>query len=280
MKLGVHASIAGGLHNAPEEAREEYDAQCLQIFTKNQRQWAAPELTEEDVASFQEALSSHGYTGADVFAHASYLINLANPKEEKRAQSVDALVVELERASRLGILGVCFHPGSHLVKGETFGLERITESLGMVLDRAPSDTLLMIEGTAGTGNNLGFEHEHLGIWMDAFPADRLGITLDTCHLFAAGHDLRPGAYEKTMEAMDQAFGLDRVHAWHLNDSEHPLGSKKDRHAAIGQGEIGVGAFACLVNDARWADTISSLETSPDSYARDLEVLQGLREENA
>ncbi len=276
MLLGVHASIAGGLHNAPEEARTAYDAEAVQIFTKNQRQWSAPPLTEEDVTSFHEAVEAHGYHLDTVFAHGSYLINLANPDDEKQAKSIDALVDELERASQLGILGVCFHPGSHLGKGEEFGIERINEAIGEVLDRAPADTLLMLENTAGTGNNLGYDPEHLATWLDAHPTDRLAVTLDTCHTFAAGHELRPGGYEETMEAFEAVMDLSRVRAWHLNDSVHPLGSKKDRHAEIGEGELGLEAFERLVNDERFHGTPASLETSPDTYASDLDKLRKVR----
>lgn len=276
MKLGVHASIAGGLHNAPEEARETYDAEAFQIFTKNQRRWAAPELTEEDVEAFQEAVEAFGYARDEVFAHGSYLINIASPDDDQFDKSVDALVVELERASRLGLLGVCFHPGSHKGEGESFGIERVTQGIGQVLDRAPPDTLLMIEGMPGAGNQVGHDPDHIGAWTDAFPADRLAVTLDTCHLFAAGLDLRPQAYEATMDRLDGAFGLDRVASWHLNDARYGFGDHKDGHAAIDEGNLGLEGFEPLLADDRWEGIPASLETSPDTYETDLKRLLDIR----
>lgn len=276
MKLGVHASKAGGVSNAPRRAREDYDAECLQIFTKSQRRWSASPIEDGEVEAYHAELEAHGYAPEDVFVHGAYLINLASPDDEQVDKSVDALVDEVERASKIDALGVCFHPGSHKGEGEAFGVERVTEGIGRVLDRAPDDVLLMIEGMPGAGNQVGHDPEHLGTWLDAFPADRLALTLDTCHLFAAGFDLRPDGYEETMETLEASFDLDRVVTWHLNDARYGFDERKDGHAAIGEGELGIEGFEPLVNDARWQGIPASLETSPDTYVADLKRLRDVR----
>lgn len=277
MKLGVHASKRGGVSNAPRRAREDYDAECLQIFTKSQRRWSASPIEDDEVEAYHAALDEHGYAPDEVFVHGAYLINLASPDDEQVDKSVDALVDELERASRIDALGVCFHPGSHKGEGEAFGVERVTEGIGRVLDRAPDDVLLMVEGMPGAGNQVGHKPEHLGTWLETFPADRVALTLDTCHLFAAGFDLRPDAYEGTIETLEASIDLDRVATWHLNDARHPFGSNKDGHAPIGEGELGIEGFERLVNDERWQGVPASLETSPDTYTTDLKRLLDLRE---
>lgn len=276
MKLGVHASKAGGLSNAPARARE-YGAECLQIFTKSQRRWSASPIEDDEVEAYHDALEESGYTADEVFVHGAYLINLASPDDEQVDKSVDALVDELERASRIDAIGVCFHPGSHLGEGEQFGVERVTDGIGRVLDRAPDDTLALIEGMPGAGNQVGHKPEHLGAWMDAFPADRVGITLDTCHMFVAGLDLRPDAYDDTIEELEGHIDLDRVATWHLNDARNPFGSNKDGHAPVGEGELGIEGFERLLNDERWQGIPASLETTPDSYKTDLKRLYDVRE---
>lgn len=276
MKLGVHASKAGGLQNAPERAREAYGAECFQVFTKSQRRWSASPIEEDEVEAYKEALDEQGYDEDEVFVHGAYLINLASPDDEQVEKSKDALVDELERASKIDALGVCFHPGSHKGEGEAFGVERVREEIGEVLDRAPDDVLLMIEGMPGAGNQVGHKPEHLGAWLEAFPADRLALTLDTCHMFVAGLDLRADAYEATMETLASHVDLDRVVAWHLNDARNPFGSNKDGHAPIGEGELGLEGFEPLLNDERWQGIPASLETTPDTYATDLKRLRDLR----
>ncbi len=276
MKLGVHASIAGGVENAPERARE-FGAESLQIFTKNQRRWEpSSPISQEDAEAFQAGLAEHGYEASDAFAHGSYLVNIASDDDEQFEKSVDALVTELERASKLGLLGVCFHPGSHKGAGVEFALERVEQGIGRVFDRSPADTLLMIEGMPGAGTQVGHDPDHLGYWMDAFPEDRLGLTLDTCHLFAAGWDLRPASYEETMDRLSSAFDLSRVVSWHLNDARYPFASNRDGHAAIGEGELGLEGFEPLLCDERWEGIPSSLETQPETYEMDLQRLRKVR----
>lgn len=272
MKLGVHASKAGGLQNAPPRA-DDFGAECLQVFTKSQRRWSASPIEADEVTAYKQALDEHGYDEDDVFVHGAYLINLASEDDDQVDQSVDALVDELERASKIDALGVCFHPGSHKGAGEDYGVERVTEAIGRVLDRAPEDVLLLVEGMPGAGTQMGADPAHLGAWMDAFPEDRVGLTLDTCHLFAAGYDLRPDAYEDTMETLASHFDLDRVATWHLNDARNPLGSNKDGHAPVDEGELGLEGFEPLLADERWAGVPASLETTPDTYETDLKRLR-------
>ncbi len=276
MKLGVHASKAGGMQNAPRRAREEYDAECFQVFTKSQRRWSGSPLGGGEVKAYQEALDEHGYEASDVFVHGAYLINMASPEDEQVDKSVDALVDELERASKIDALGVCFHPGSHKGQGEAFGVERTTEGIQRVLDRAPSDVLLMVENMPGAGNQVGHKLEHLEAWMDAFPADRVALTLDTCHLFVSGFDLRGDAYEDTMEKLEAHVDTDRVAAWHLNDARYAFGSNKDGHAPIGEGNLGTEGFEPLLADERWQGLPSSLETTPETYNADLKRLRDAR----
>jgi deoxyribonuclease-4 len=280
MKLGVHASIRGGVQNAPERARD-FGAECLQIFTKNQRRWEpSGPITDEEAEAFREQIDEHGYELADTFAHGSYLINVASDDDEQFDKSVDALVTELERASKLDLLGVCFHPGSHKGAGEEFALDRVVDGIEAALERSPDDTLLLVEGMPGAGTQVGDDLEHLAHWMDALPADRVGLTLDTCHLFVAGYDLRPEAYEATMQDLASTIDLDRVESWHLNDARHPYESAKDGHAAIGDGELGLAAFEALLSDERWAGLPASLETSPDTYETDLKRLRDVRSVDA
>lgn len=276
MKLGVHASRAGGLENAPERAREAYDAESFQLFTKSQRRWNAKPIQDAEVTAYRKALDEHGYDAKDAFVHGAYLINLASPDDEQVDKSVDALVDELERASKIDALGVCFHPGSHKGSGEDDGIQAVTEGIQRVLDQAPSDVLLLIENTPGAGNQVGQAFEHLATWLDAFPRDRVALTLDTCHLFVAGYDLRSPAYEDTMERLEAHIDPDRVATWHLNDARYPFGSNKDGHAPIGEGHLGIEGFQPLLRDARWRGLPSSLETSPDVYKTDLKRLREVR----
>jgi deoxyribonuclease-4 len=280
MKLGVHASISGGVENAPERA-DGFGAECLQIFTKNQRRWdPSGPITDEDAQAFADQLEEHGYELSDTFAHASYLINIASDDDEQFDKSVDAIVTELERASKLGLLGVCFHPGSHKGAGEDFALDRVQQGIGEALDRAPDDVLLLVENMPGAGTQVGYDPDHLAHWLDAFPADRVGLTLDTCHLFVAGHDLRGDAYEATTDELASRVDLDRVETWHLNDARHPYESNKDGHAAIGEGELGLAAFEALLADERWSGLPASLETSPETYEADLKRLREVRRVDA
>jgi deoxyribonuclease-4 len=260
MRLGAHVSIAGGLANAPANARR-IGADAIQIFTSNQRQWRVRRLTEGDVRPFRAALESNGITF--VVAHASYLLNLASPERGVLARSRKALAAEVRRCAALGVSQVVLHPGAHMGAGERAGVARVAESLDAVLDdTAALGVELLVEGTAGQGTSVGCTFEQLAeILGRARHARQLGVCLDTCHLFAAGHDLAtPAGHEATWRAFGRTVGFRRLRVLHLNDSARGLGSHVDRHAPIGRGALSRGAFRRLVNDRRLAHVPMILET--------------------
>ncbi|NNJ27750.1 deoxyribonuclease IV [Alienimonas chondri] len=260
--FGSHLSVAGGFHNAATRAGE-LDLAAVQIFTKSNHRWAAKTLTDHLVEEWNAARSAAKLKFA--CSHASYLINFATPEPALRQKSVDAMVIELERADALGLSGVVVHPGSHVRSGEDVGLAAAASAVAEVLERARGGRCgLWLENTAGQGTNLGHQLSHLGAIIDGVPeADRgrLGVCFDTCHAFAAGYDLRDeGEYARTFEELDEAVGLDRLACLHINDSKGGLGSRLDRHEHIGEGELGDDGFRGLMNDPRWAKTPFLLET--------------------
>jgi len=258
--LGAHMSIAGGLHRALERGRE-VGCSVVQIFLKNQLQWAARAYTAEDVAEFKAARRRTGIR--TVFAHSSYLINLAatDPREWQRA--VEAFHDELERAEMLELPFVVIHPGSHRGEGLDAGVARIARALDTVLERTRGyRVMVLLENTAGGGATIGRSFEELAALLDAVARpERVGVCLDTCHLFAAGYDVRtPEGYHSTMKACARLIGLRRVRAFHLNDAKAPLGSGLDRHEKIGAGAMGAAPFRLLMRDRRFARVPMALET--------------------
>ena len=227
--LGAHMSIAGGYWKAIQ-AGSAVGCDCVQIFTKNNNQWRAKTITPEDVSLFKDKLAETGIK--HTLSHASYLINLASPKPDLLAKSIDAMVVELQRADMLGVPYVVFHPGSFTTSTEEEGLEKIANSLNEILKQT-SDLAAypLLENTAGQGSNLGWKFEHLGeIIRNVEDDSRIGVCIDTCHTFAAGHALgTEEEYKATMERMEKGFGISRIKAFHLNDSKKPFASRKDRH---------------------------------------------------
>ncbi len=258
--LGAHMSISGGLHLAIQRALQ-VDCRALQIFTKNASQWKAKPLADEAVEQFRTAREESGL--GVVLAHDSYLINLASPDPRLLEKSIAAMGDELERAEQLGLPFLVSHPGAHKGDGEAAGLARVAESLDAVHRRHPDmEAKILIETTAGQGTSLGFRFEHLAAILEQVEQpERLGVCLDTCHIFAAGYDLRtPEAYEKTMGEFEQLVGFDRLHAIHVNDSKKDLGSRVDRHDQIGDGALGREAFRSLMRDQRLKDIPKVLET--------------------
>lgn len=258
--LGAHMSIAGGCHNAVTAAAE-LGMTTVQLFTKNNNQWAGKPLSDADIAQFAKVLADTGITAP--VAHDSYLINLASPDDALWEKSIAAFRDELERAERLGLLGVVMHPGSFVSSTEAAGLERIVTAL----DRIHSETeglrtLTLLEATAGQGTNLGHRFEHLAWILDhASTSRRMGVCVDTCHIFAAGYPLGTAdEYAATWSEFDRLIGIERVQALHLNDSVKPLGSRVDRHAHIGRGCLGLEPFRLLMNDPRLAAVPKYLET--------------------
>ncbi len=266
-RLGVHLSIAGGLENAILAAAT-LKCDCVQIFVKNQRQWRAAALTDDQVVRFCEAGRLTGI--APVIAHASYLLNLAAPNEKIREASIAAMVDELERCEALGVASLVFHPGAHLDESMEVGIARIARSLDTVSAATPGyRTRILLETTAGQGTSIGWRFEQLAAIRDRLMApERVGVCLDTCHLFAAGYDFRTAAgYAAMMDELDRTIGRAQVCGIHVNDSKKPLGSRVDRHEHIGKGTIGKSGFAHFVNDRLWAGVPMILETPKGTDGR-------------
>jgi len=256
-------SIAGGLYRALERG-VEVGCSVVQIFLKNQLQWAAKPYASEDISLFKAAWKRTGIRS--VFAHSSYLINLAAAEPREWQRAVEAFHDELERGEALGLPFVIIHPGSHRGEGLEAGVARIARALDLVLERTRGyQVMVLLENTAGGGATIGRSFEELAALLDAVKEpERVGVCLDTCHLFAAGYDVgnREG-YETAMRACARLIGIRRVRAFHLNDAKAPCGSGLDRHEKIGRGKMGVAAFRLLMNDRRFARVPMALETPKD-----------------
>jgi deoxyribonuclease-4 len=257
----------------------------VQVFTKSNNQWRAATLTDAHIAAFRAALAETGV--ADPVAHASYLINLGSPVDALWEKSIASLALEIERGEALGIADLVIHPGAHVGQGEEEGLARIARGLDEVHRRTRGVALRIdLETTAGQGTCLGHRFEHLGRLLDLVEEpERLGVCVDTCHIFAAGYPLgTPSEYHATMEEMERSIGTGRVQVLHLNDSQRTLGSRVDRHAGIGRGHLGVEPFRLIVNDPRFRDLPMILETpkgdedGEDLDAVNLRVLRQLEEQ--
>lgn len=275
--LGAHVPTAGGLARAPENGRT-IGADAIQIFTRNQRQWKARPVDPDEGAAFRQALGGSGVRR--VVAHGSYLLNLASPDDSLRRKSVAALFDDMARCHALGVPFVIVHPGAHLGGGEAAGLVLVARSLDELLDRAGGlDTRVLLEVTAGQGSCVGHRLEHLQDVLGRVGSpERVGVCLDTCHLYAAGYDIAtPEGYEETAAAVVRTVGLDAVRAFHLNDAKKGLGSRLDRHASIGEGTLGIEPFRRILNDPRWAGRPMVLETPAgmEGWKKEIALLQGL-----
>lgn len=274
--FGAHVSAAGGPENAPANARA-IGATAFALFTKNQRQWVAPPLSEGQVEAFRRACDEAGYAPGQILPHDSYLINLGHPEPEALEKSREAFVDEMRRCQMLGLDRLNFHPGSHLKKiGEEESLNRIAQSINIALEQTCGVTAV-IENTAGQGSNLGFRFEHLAYLIERVEdKSRVGVCIDTCHAFAAGYDLRtPEACTATFAEFDRIVGFRYLKGMHLNDAMKPLGSRVDRHAPLGDGEIGIECFRYIAADDRFDGIPLVLET-PDE-ARWPEEIARLKE---
>jgi deoxyribonuclease-4 len=272
MILGAHEGVGGGVSTA--FARAEADgADCLQIFTRNVRGWAARPFDPEEVERFRAEARR---TGLPVAAHSTYLVNLCCQDDAIRRKSWDALADELKRCEVLGIGWLIFHPGSH--PDEAAGIETVAEGMAQALQRCPGKVRLLIETTAGQGTSLGWRFEQVAAIRAAVPMPqrrRVGVCVDTCHVHAAGYDLlTPQGYERTFRELDRTVGLARVEAFHLNDSKKPIGCRVDRHEHIGEGALGLQPFQRLVNDQRFARIPGFLETD-QRFRENLAVLRSL-----
>ena len=277
MLLGAHVSITGGFDKAVTRG-ENIGCNSIQIFTKSQRQWSAKKIDESQVELFKEALSKSRIKA--IVVHTAYLINLASPKKDILEKSKKAFVEEMDRAETLNIPYLIFHPGAHLDSGEKRGIESIAEGLNISLSaRRGYKVMPLLETTAGQGTNLGYKFEQLVAIRDLLEEkERVGVCLDTSHIFAAGYDIRTkNAYEKTMETFDEIVGLSLLKALHINDSKTDLGKHVDRHEHIGKGKIGLEAFRLLVNDERLKSIVGCLETpgSEEDFKNNLQTLRTL-----
>jgi deoxyribonuclease IV len=258
--LGAHMSIAGGVGNALLDGKK-VDCDAVQIFTKSSRQWAAKPYTKEEIEQFEINRKETGI--AAIVAHDSYLLNLGSPDAALRKRSVAAFIDELERCEVLGVTNLIAHPGAHVGSGEAEGIKTIAKSLDEVHKACPGyKAKVTLEITAGQGSNLGYRFEQIGAIIDATKqGERLLVCFDTEHAFAAGYDLRTkDGYQRTFGEFDEAIGLDRLAAFHLNDSKKEFHSRVDRHEHIGKGFIGVEAFRMLMNDRRFWGLPMCLET--------------------
>ncbi|HZU36291.1 MAG TPA: deoxyribonuclease IV [Gemmataceae bacterium] len=279
--FGAHMSIAGGYHHALLAA-QAHGCRAVQMFTKNANQWNAKEITADEVRLFRRTLRQTRLRLP--MAHDSYLINLASPDEVLYRRSIEAFILELQRAEQLGLRYLVTHPGAHMQSGEEVGLKRVATALDEVHARCAGFCVqVLLETTAGQGSTLGHRFEHLARLLELVAEpDRLGVCFDTCHVFAAGYELAPAKqYRATMRAFERTVGLKRLRAFHLNDSLKPLGSRVDRHAHIGEGCLGLEPFRLLVNDRRFRNRPMVLETpkendeGQDMDAANLKTLQDL-----
>ncbi|MDX1808503.1 MAG: deoxyribonuclease IV [Sulfurospirillaceae bacterium] len=275
--IGAHVSASGGVFNAPINAKQ-IGAKAFALFTKNQRQWVAKPLDEEVISKFKKELEISEILPRHVLPHDSYLINLGHPEKEQREKSLEAFIDELHRCDQLGLDKLNFHPGSHLKKiSEENCLELISQSMNEALRRT-KNVQLVIENTAGQGSNLGYKLEHLGYLVDnCIDKDRVGVCIDTCHVFTAGYDIRTQeTYEQTMKKFDTIIGFKYLKGMHLNDSKPDLGSRVDRHDSLGKGKIGLEAFRLIMNDDRINDIPMVLETIDESiWAEEINLLYSL-----
>jgi len=276
--LGSHMSTSGGVHTAVDRAMS-IGCTALQVFTKNSNQWSAKPLAEEEIENYKRKIAEATIT--PVMAHDSYLINLCAMNPDTLERSRMAFIDELTRCEQLGIQLLNFHPGAHGGAGEEEGIKRVVESLNIAHERTEGFKVLsVVETSAGQGTAVGYKFEQLEKIINGVDKpDRMAVCVDTCHIFAAGYDIRTEEkYEATFEEFDNIIGLQRLVAFHYNDSKKEFGSHRDRHEHIGKGMIGVAGFSLLMNDTRFANIPKILETpkSKDLH-EDVENMKVLKE---
>ncbi len=279
MILGAHVSIAGGVQNAPLNG-QKIGCDAIQMFAKNQTQWKAKPYSDDNIEGFKRNFEAVALKS--VVIHDSYLINLCATDKNKLRMSIDAFVDELERAEALGVPYVVTHPGSHLGNGEDWGIAKIAESLDEIHERTPNlKVVTLLETTAGQGTNLGYTFEHIaGMRDNVKDKDRVGVCIDTCHMFAAGYNLKQkDGYEDTWKKFEDVISLENLKAAHINDSKKEYESRVDRHEHLGEGHIGIDLFRWLVNDPRFANLPGLLETPGEEkdFERNLKLLRSLIE---
>ena len=269
--IGAHVSTTGGIQNAPLNAHK-IGANCFALFTRNPRAWHSAALKETHIDAFRQNTSMHSFNPRCILPHDSYLINIGSPKEDVRQKSIDALYDELQRASTIGVLGVNFHPGAHL---RTITVEQciknIADGINLILSKTQGASLI-IENTAGQGSTIGRSFAELAqIITQVECKERIGVCLDTCHLFAAGYDIRTeSGWKNTMGAFEESVGINYLKGMHLNDSLGDLGSNIDRHQSLGTGKLGWKPFEYIVQDERTDNIPLILETNnPEIWDKEI-----------
>lgn len=275
--IGAHVSAQGGLENAAINAHA-IGARAFALFTKNQRQWHAPDLSAKSIEAFKAACQQYGYAPEHILPHDSYLINLGHPEAEGLEKSRQSFIGEMQRCQALGLSMLNFHPGSHLraIDLDTC-LERIADSINIALDHTQGVTAV-IENTAGQGSNVGFDFAHLAAIIDRVEdKSRVGVCIDTCHAYAAGYDLATDeGFAKTWQEFDRIVGFGYLRGMHLNDAKKGLGSRVDRHDSLGKGILGTRCFELLMQDPRFDNIPLILETPDETlWAQEIEWLYNL-----
>lgn len=275
--LGAHTSISGGLYKSILEG-EQIGCDTIQIFTKNSRSWFASKLNPEEIQKFKDTQKNSNIK--IIVAHTSYLINLGSPDKEIEKKSITSLKQEFTRCELLNIPYLVLHPGAHLKSGENKCLEQIAKNLDTILKESTGKTMILLETTAGQGTNVGYKFEQLKQILDlANEKNKLGVCLDTCHIFSAGYDIStPEGYENVITEFKKIIGLKNLKVIHLNDSKTELNSKKDRHENIGKGKIPLKIFSLIMNDKRLKNIPKILETPVNNfleYKPELELLKSM-----
>jgi deoxyribonuclease-4 len=277
--VGAHVSIAGGVENAPLNAAA-IGAKGFALFTKNQRQWFANSLTEENISLFRQNCEKNGYAPETILPHDSYLINLGQPDPEKLDKSRKSFIDEMKRCMQLGLVMLNFHPGSYLKEiSEDECLEKISESINIALAETEGVTAV-IENTAGQGTNVGYCFEHLAKIIDGVKdKSRVGVCIDTCHAYASGYDLSTDeGYDWSWGQFEKIVGFEYLKGMHINDSKSKLGSRVDRHNSLGYGELGDNVFKRIMNDPRIDNIPLVLETiDPERWPEEITWLYSLQE---
>lgn len=275
--IGAHVSAAGGVENAPLNAIN-IGANAFALFTKNQKQWFAPPLTEKNIELFKQRCEEYGFSAANILPHDSYLINLGSPDPEGLEKSRDSFVVEMQRCEQLGLTKLNFHPGAHLNKiSETECIRHIADSINMALEKTLGVSAV-IENTAGQGSALGHRFEQIAQMIDLVEdKSRVGVCLDTAHTLAAGYEIRTKeGFEETFRKFDEIIGFKYLQGMHINDSKKELGTRVDRHDSLGKGVMGMDAFSFIVNDSRFESVPLILETPDDLlWSEEIKMLRAL-----
>lgn len=275
--IGAHVSSSGGVENAPLNAAA-IGANGFALFTKNQRQWVSPPLSERSIQLFKERCIEYGFVPDSILPHDSYLINLGHPTEEGLEKSRAAFLDEMIRCEQLGLNRLNFHPGSHLNQiSIDESLARVSESINIALDKTRG-VCAVIENTAGQGSNLGHKFEEIAQIIDKVEdKSRVGVCLDTCHMFAAGYDLNSSSLfsPSPFDEFEKIIGFKYLRGMHLNDAKKPLASRVDRHDSLGTGEIGIDIFKMILSDDRFDNIPLILETpNTDIWAEEISLLRG------